>query len=103
MRLTTAAFLLSLLTTALTSPVSLDVNLKPTKPKPGFCQRTGCSGEVCANQTVYTTCVFREEYVCYQSAECIKQDDGSCGWLGEGLENCLEEYRKGGDKKTTAV
>ena len=45
------------------------------------CQRGGCSGQVCSNQSgVITTCDFRPEYACYQQATCEAQDSGHCGW-----------------------
>jgi len=44
------------------------------------CQRTGCSGQVCADRSVITTCEWREEYSCYQTAACARQPDGQCGW-----------------------
>ncbi|KYF88003.1 hypothetical protein BE20_00240 [Sorangium cellulosum] len=31
---------------------------------PGRCVVTGCSGQVCADQDVLTTCEWREEYAC---------------------------------------
>ncbi len=41
----------------------------------------GCSGQVCSDRDgVITTCDFRDEYVCYQSATCERQADGACGW-----------------------
>ena len=44
------------------------------------CVKTGCSGHVCSDQDVITTCEFRPEYACYQQATCERQDDGQCGW-----------------------
>jgi eight-cysteine-cluster-containing protein len=62
-------------------------NPTPT-PTPGStggannCVKTGCSGTVCAAEghEVVTTCEFKPEYACYQTATCAKQADGQCGW-----------------------
>ncbi|WP_437781666.1 hypothetical protein [Sorangium sp. So ce1097] len=49
--------------------------------KPGRCRPTGCSGQVCADQTVYTTCEWREEYACYgDHGICERDASGQCGW-----------------------
>jgi hypothetical protein len=41
----------------------------------------GCSGQVCSDQEgVISTCEWREEYACYQTATCERQPDGLCGW-----------------------
>lgn len=56
----------------------------------GDCRPTGCSGQVCSDQDVVTTCEFREEYACYQTATCERQSDGECGWtITETLQTCL--------------
>ena len=56
------------------------------------CIKTGCSGTVCAepgNDTM-TTCEFKPEYACYQSATCERQADGKCGWTqNDALTSCL--------------
>ncbi len=46
----------------------------------GTCKPTGCSGEICSDQDIASTCVFKEEYACYQNAKCERQSDGKCGW-----------------------
>jgi eight-cysteine-cluster-containing protein len=55
------------------------------------CYVGGCSGQVCSDQDgVITTCEWREEYACYQSATCERQPDGQCGWTPTAeLEACL--------------
>jgi hypothetical protein len=41
----------------------------------------GCSGQICSDQEgVISTCEWREEYACYQSATCEVQPSGDCGW-----------------------
>lgn len=46
----------------------------------GACMKTGCSGQLCSDQNLASTCEYRPEYACYQSAECKRQADGRCGW-----------------------
>jgi hypothetical protein len=47
----------------------------------GGCLITGCSGQVCAETEVVTTCEFQPEYACYkQYSRCERQTDGQCGW-----------------------
>lgn len=59
-------------------------------PVTAECRPTGCSGTVCSAEDVITTCEFRPEYACYQSATCAAQADGQCGWtMTPELEACL--------------
>lgn len=51
----------------------------PNAPQPA-CVVGGCSGQVCADHSVITTCIFKQEYACYHAATCARQDDGNCGW-----------------------
>lgn len=54
------------------------------------CFKTGCSSQVCSDETVVTTCEFRPEYACYQKAECKRQADGKCGFTKtRELTECL--------------
>jgi eight-cysteine-cluster-containing protein len=46
----------------------------------GECRPTGCSGQVCADHAVVTTCEWREEYACYRLSRCERQADGGCAW-----------------------
>jgi hypothetical protein len=49
---------------------------------------------VCADRDVITTCEYRAEYACYDSATCERQADGNCGWTETvELTNCLEGSR----------
>lgn len=54
------------------------------------CLVTGCSGQICSDEKVTTTCEFKEEYACYRTAKCEQQEDGKCGWTPtEELVACL--------------
>ena len=57
----------------------------------GGCYIGGCSGQICsAEQDVITTCEFRQEYACYKSATCARQQNGQCGWTQtSALKVCL--------------
>lgn len=44
------------------------------------CKTTGCSGQICSDKDVFTTCEFRPEYACYRTAKCARQANGNCGW-----------------------
>jgi eight-cysteine-cluster-containing protein len=46
----------------------------------GPCLKTGCSGQVCSDKEVVTTCEYRTEYECYKKAACERQANGDCGW-----------------------
>jgi hypothetical protein len=63
-------------------------NPSPQKPKP--CFKTGCSGQVCADEEVMTTCEFKPEYECYKRARCERQANGQCGFTDTPeLRRCL--------------
>lgn len=54
------------------------------------CAKSGCSGQVCADHSVITTCEFRPEYGCYHAATCERQADGACGWTKTpALTSCI--------------
>lgn len=58
--------------------------------QPGPCIRTGCSGQICSDRDVVTTCEYRPEYACYRNARCERQADGRCGWtMTPALRACL--------------
>ena len=79
-------FLVTLISVVLSSSI-------PFTPVP-FCFRGGCAGEICSDRPgMASTCEWKEEYGCYQTAICKSQDNGKCGWLmTEELENCLNQY-----------
>jgi eight-cysteine-cluster-containing protein len=58
------------------------------------CIKTGCSGQVCSDQEVVTTCEYRSEYDCYKEAECKRQANGECGFTQtRELRACLNRRR----------
>jgi hypothetical protein len=55
------------------------------------CRRTGCSGQICADEDMVSTCEYRPEYACYKDAACERQADGKCGWTPSAeLSACQE-------------
>ena len=68
-------------------------NYYPSNPAPqGGCYVSGCSGQICSDQqSAVSTCEYREEYSCYQSARCERQSTGQCGWtMTDQLYSCLQ-------------
>jgi hypothetical protein len=62
----------------------------PPPPPAAACAPSGCSGQVCADHSVITTCDWRPAYACYQTAACERQADGACGWTSTAaLSSCL--------------
>lgn len=63
----------------------------PPPPKP--CYVGGCSNQICSGtQGVISTCEYRPQYQCYESAECKLQPSGVCGWTQtQALTACLSE------------
>jgi hypothetical protein len=58
------------------------------------CKKTGCSGQVCSDQDVVTTCEFRPEYECFKRAACERQRNGNCGFTQTPeLLACLKRAR----------
>ena len=58
------------------------------------CIKTGCSGQICSDDDIITTCEFREEYACYKTAVCERGQDGKCGWRDtKELSMCLKSAK----------
>jgi len=58
------------------------------------CKKTGCSGQVCSDQEVITTCEYKSEYECYKKATCERQANGDCGFTPTPkLTACLRRNR----------
>src|SRR5689334_7151600 len=87
-------------------PAGRSVTLKATqfylragasKPASGSlkpCMKTGCSGQVCSDQEVITTCEYKTEYECYKKATCERQANGDCGFTPTPeLNACLRRAR----------
>lgn len=67
---------------------------KPCTPTDRACRKTGCSGEICADEDVISICEYRPEHACYKTAVCTRQGDGRCGFtMTPELHHCLQEAR----------
>lgn len=62
----------------------LYIESTPTNPvatATGGCYIGGCSSQICSDQPdMASTCEYRAEYSCYQTATCERQASGQCGW-----------------------
>lgn len=59
-------------------------------PPPPPCNKTGCSGQICSDHAVFSTCQMLPEYACYHAAACERQPDGECGFTPSAvLTSCL--------------
>lgn len=59
------------------------------------CIISGCSGEICADEPMFSACILIPELVCYESTICERQANGYCGWTQTPeLTSCLNEYRQ---------
>jgi hypothetical protein len=57
------------------------------------CVVTGCSGQICADEDVASTCEWLDEYACYQDhGICERDAEGTCGWRPTAeLAACLDD------------
>ena len=56
------------------------------------CRKTGCSGQICSDKEIASTCEWSPAYACYDSAVCERQSNGACGWtMTAKLETCIAE------------
>lgn len=59
----------------------------------GSCIISGCSAEVCSDQSVVTPCIWHDAFACFRGATCERQSDGACGWTQTSeLKACLASY-----------
>ena len=71
------------------------INQDPLPVVANPCIKSGCSGQLCvaaSNSDIISTCEWRDQYACYQTAECKLQSDGQCGFTQtDELNNCLQQ------------
>ena len=58
------------------------------------CITTGCSGIVCANEPVISTCEWEPSYACYAQDVCGSfGDGGGCQWQGtDAFDACMSGF-----------
>lgn len=71
---------------------------EPKSSASGGCAIGGCSAQLCGEasdmDSMVSTCEYREEYACYQTARCERQVSGQCGWTETpALNQCLANAR----------
>lgn len=60
------------------------------------CIQTGCSGQICSDEEIISTCEYRQEYACYKDAVCERGQNGKCGWRDtKALSMCIENAMEG--------
>ncbi|GMV13547.1 MAG: hypothetical protein HS104_27650 [Polyangiaceae bacterium] len=64
---------------------------KISAAKANPCFTSGCSGQICSDTDVMSTCEWKPEYACYkQYGKCELQAGGKCGWTKtDELAACL--------------
>lgn len=64
------------------TPVQSIPKISPTStPITKGCFVGGCSSELCSESNdMVSTCIWKEEFACYQNATCERQPTGKCGW-----------------------
>jgi len=62
----------------------------PQSRASGSCVISGCADQICAEQPQLSSCIWYADYVCYETASCGRQADGTCGWIATpALTSCL--------------
>lgn len=65
----------------------------PHVDPPPPCFIGGCSSQLCTEDAgAISTCIWKDEYACYQGETCERQADGACGWTKtDKLAQCLAD------------
>lgn len=68
--------------TSTSTPVqSIPKTIPTSTPITKRCFVGGCSSELCSESNeMVSTCIWKEEFACYQNATCERQSTGKCGW-----------------------
>jgi len=54
------------------------------------CIRTGCSGEICAPESMASICLWLDWYACLSLTVCERQEDGNCAFtMTEAVQACM--------------
>lgn len=63
-------------------------------PANSNCIKTGCTGQICADEPKISTCEWKCEDSCYKKAQCTNLN-GQCQWnVNNDIQNCLNECKK---------
>lgn len=64
---------------------------KEQREKDG-CVISGCSSQLCGEESMMSDCMFEPKYMCFGKAMCEKQDDGTCGWtITDEIGECVQQ------------
>jgi Immunoglobulin-like domain of bacterial spore germination len=73
----------------------VDVPVRFSLSSAAACRSTGCSGQICSDSDMITTCIYLPEYACYKKAKCERQSDGKCGWTQTPeLTSCVNKSKE---------
>jgi len=63
---------------------------------PTGCMTTGCKGEICAAEEVFSTCQVEDWYACLELTTCGNFGlDGTCGWeMNDAYQACLDSFEE---------
>lgn len=72
-----------------------DVTSNPFEVHESGCVVSGCSGQLCAEEPMASTCEWLPQYACYRAARCGRfGPEGACAWEPTPeLAACLEQNR----------
>lgn len=61
------------------------------------CIVSGCSGEICGEQSMVSNCMYRPEFSCYKGATCERNKGGKCEWVeSDELNKCIKDAKAQG-------
>lgn len=73
-------------------PIKISVIFEETEDTMAPCTISGCSAQLCSDTSMMSTCEYKEEYACYQTAKCERQPNGKCSWTeSPELAQCLKD------------
>jgi hypothetical protein len=62
------------------APVDVPISYPKDPVNTKTCIISGCSGQICGEVSLMSTCEWRPEYACFKQAKCEIQPTGNCGW-----------------------
>lgn len=69
-------------------------NNRSEDPPKEKCFKTGCSGQICSDEPVMSTCTWTCEDSCIRGSQC-KNINNKCQWdINENTLNCLNECKR---------
>lgn len=77
------------------TPTTVEIIITKSVQPLGACYIGGCSSEICSDKDdVVSACMYKEEFACYKTATCERQQNGQCGWTQTpALATCIANSR----------